>query len=77
MKQEKQIIKFVVCIKNEGYEVSLEKRKIYPVVPDAGAEKKGLIRMIDESGQDYLYPEQNFVPIELPQQIVKALDRAA
>lgn len=77
MKQGKLAKQFVVCIKNVDYEVSLEKRKIYPLIPDPDAEKKGLIHIVDESGQDYLYPDHYFVPIELPQQIVKALDRAA
>lgn len=56
-----------VCIDNEGYPASLELRKIYQVVADERATKHNLVRVIDESGQDYLYPQRFFVPIELPQ----------
>jgi len=57
---------FVICVKNEGYEASLEIRKVYDLVEDKGAEGYGLVRVIDESGEDYLYPKEFFVPIELP-----------
>jgi hypothetical protein len=57
---------FVVCLRNEGYEVSLERRKIYQVLPDADAAKHKQLRVIDESGEDYLYPQKLFAPIELP-----------
>lgn len=65
--------KFVVCIDNEGYEVSLERRKIYETLPDAGAEKRGHIRVVDESGEDYLYPKTMFVAVELPLATRKAV----
>lgn len=58
---------FVVCVKNEGYTASLEPRKIYQVLADDRAAEHGLIRVIDESGQDYLYPADYFAVIELPQ----------
>ena len=64
---------FVVCLKNEGYEVSLERRKIYRVVPDPEAGKHRQIRVIDESGEDYLYSQRFFAPIELPQLIRRAV----
>jgi hypothetical protein len=64
---------FVVCLKNEGYEVSLERRKIYRVLPDPEAGKHRQIRVIDESGDDYLYPQSFFAPIELPQSIRRAV----
>ena len=64
---------FVVCLKNKGYEVSLERRKIYQVLPDADAEKHRQVRVIDESGEDYLYPQSFFAPIELPQPIRRAV----
>ncbi len=64
---------FAVCIRNEGYEVSLEPRKIYEVLPDAGAAKHSQIRVVDESGDDYLYPEDFFAPIELSPTLRKAL----
>lgn len=56
---------FVVCLKNKGYEVSLEPRKTYQVVPDLDATKHRQLRVIDESGEDYLYPEDYFTPSEL------------
>jgi len=56
----------VVCVDNEGSPASIELRKIYVVVRDPGAEKNGLLRVIDESGDDYLYPEACFCPIALP-----------
>jgi len=64
---------FVVCLKNKGYEVSLERRKIYQVVPDAQAAKHRQVRVIDESGEDYLYPQDFFAPIELPQPVRRAV----
>jgi hypothetical protein len=57
---------FAVCINNENYPASLEKRKIYQVISDRGAAEQNLIRVIDESGEDYLYPNSYFVLIELP-----------
>ena len=64
---------FVVCLRNEGYEVSLEKLKIYAVVADAEAEHAGMLRVIDESGADYLYPGDLFETIELSPEIGKAV----
>ena len=66
MKQSNSEIRFVVCVDNEGYPASLELRKIYQVVPDLQAAGQKLIRVIDESGEDYLYSENFFVPIKLP-----------
>ena len=65
---------YVVCVKNEGYPASLELRKIYEVVPDASCAQQQLIRVIDESGEDYLYPAEYFVPIELPKPIEDAFE---
>lgn len=59
-------LKFVICLKNEGFEASLEIRKVYDLLPDAEAESHGMLRVIDESGEDYLFPESFFVPIDLP-----------
>jgi hypothetical protein len=64
---------FVVCVKNEGYPASLELRKIYEVLPDSKAAEYKHIRVIDESGEDYLYPSDFFIPIELPQAVEEAL----
>jgi hypothetical protein len=63
----------VVCVENEGYPVSLEKRKIYVALSDTPAGKHGLLRIVDESGSDYLYPETFFRPIELPQPVKRAV----
>lgn len=63
----------VVCIDNEGYPASLERRKIYVVVPDIVAEKRGLLRIVDESGEDYLYSKSLFREIALPDAVKKAV----
>lgn len=57
---------FMICVDNRGYETSLETRKIYEVLPDRTAERHHQIRVIDESGDDYLYPERYFAPVRLP-----------
>ena len=67
----------VVCIENEGYPVSLEKRKIYVALRDTPSEKRGLLRIVDESGDDYLYPKTFFRMIALPQSVKKAVLSAA
>ena len=67
----------VICIAITGYEVSLERRKIYVAMPDARAEKLEQIRVIDESGEDYLYPQEYFVAVALPHSIRKAVLEAA
>lgn len=56
-----------ICLDNKGYEASLERRKIYVAVPDDSAANFGQLRIIDESGEDYLYPAERFVVAELPQ----------
>ena len=69
--------KLVICLSNEGYEASLERRKLYSLVPDAEAKKHGLLRVVDESGEDYLYPEAFFLPVSLPATIRQAVLAAA
>ena len=64
---------FVICVRNEDYPASLEVRKIYKMVSDAEAESHNCIRVIDESGDDYVYPARCFVRIELPQTVKRAL----
>lgn len=64
---------FVICLKNAGYEVSLERRKIYRVLSDPEAAKHRQIRVVDESGEDYLYPQSFFAPLALPQAIRRAV----
>jgi hypothetical protein len=68
---------FVVCVNHNGYSASLEKRKIYLSLRDPTAEKHGLVRVVDESGDDYLYPKSLFRSIALPQAIKKAVLAAA
>jgi len=68
--------RFVICIKNKGYAAALEVRKLYQVITDDKATQLHQIRVIDESGEDYLYPEEFFVPVQLPQAAEKALRRA-
>jgi hypothetical protein len=63
----------VVCVENDGYAVSLEKRKIYVALRDAVAEKHNMIRIVDESGEDYLYPKALFRSIALPQAVRRAV----
>jgi hypothetical protein len=68
--------KFAICIKNDDYPASLEPRKAYQIVPDAEAAAHQLIRVIDESGEDYLYPAAYFVPIKLPKAAEEAFSFA-
>jgi hypothetical protein len=68
---------YVVCINNEGYEVSLEPRKIYRVLKDERARKSGQVRVIDESGEDYLFPAELFVSIKLPAAVAAHISNAA
>ena len=68
--------RFAVCVDNSEYPASLEIHKIYRVIPDKDAEREGDLRIIDESGEDYLYPGRYFVPIEVPQETERALMEA-
>jgi hypothetical protein len=72
MKRKKAELQFVVCVRNEDCE-DLELRKIYQVLPDEAAAEDGYIRVIDESGEDYLYLADYFLPIELSKDLEKAL----
>lgn len=67
---------FVICVKNSDYPASLELRKLYPVLPDATAEARHLVRIVDESGEDYLYPENYFVAVKLEEPARRAVRRA-
>ena len=72
MTEEKENTKFALCIENKDCE-DLEKRKIYQVLPDDEAEKEGYLRVIDESGEDYLYPQSYFIIVQLPDEAQEAL----
>ena len=69
--------RFAICIDNKDYPASLEFRKVYRLLPDADAKKDGFVRVIDESGEDYLYPSDYFVPIEVPKPAEKVLEAAS
>lgn len=69
--------RFAVCMQNEGYTVSLELRKLYQVLPDKDGTAHGYLRVIDESGEDYLFPAAWFSPVELPRAVEDALLVAA
>ena len=69
--------RFAICINNKGYEASLERNKIYVVKPDSEAEKDGDIRIVDESGEDYLYPADWFVAVEVPKAVQASLLKAS
>lgn len=68
---------FVVCVNNSEYPASLEMHKIYRIVPDEDARQEGDFRVIDESGEDYLYPSEWFIPVEVPNKLKTSLLRAA
>jgi hypothetical protein len=68
---------FVVCLSNDGYLASLERRKIYVALRDAAAERNGFLRIVDESGEDYLYARDRFARLKLPRGLQKALASAA
>lgn len=65
--------RFVLCVRNKEYPASLELRKVYQLLPDNPAARRRQVRVIDESGEDYLYPEDYFVPIKLPPVAEKAV----
>jgi len=69
--------RYAVCIENEGNEASLERNKIYIVLPDRQADADGLVRVIDEDGEDYLYPASWFVAVEVPEAVQTSLLKAS
>jgi hypothetical protein len=66
---------YVICLSNAGYPASLEPRKVYSTLNDEQAARHGMVRVVDESGEDYLFPSANFAPIVLPRKIELALNR--
>ena len=68
---------FVLCVRNDGYAASLERRKLYATLPDASAAKHDLVRIVDESGGDYLYPADYFLALRLPANVKLALSKAS
>jgi hypothetical protein len=72
----RRTVRYVVCVTNVGYPACLEKRKIYTTIVDAEAEKVGMVRVVDESGDDYLYPRDFFSEIQVSPALAKALAAA-
>ncbi|MDD5673571.1 MAG: hypothetical protein PHC61_05385 [Chitinivibrionales bacterium] len=68
---------YLVCVKNIGYDASLELSKLYKTIPDPEVEGHAQVRIIDESGEDYVYPKDFFMELELPAEVEQALSRAA
>jgi hypothetical protein len=69
--------RFVVCVRNTGYSASLEQNKIYVAIPDPDAERHGQLRVVDESGEDYLFSADRFVAIEVPAAVRASLLKAS
>jgi hypothetical protein len=72
-KKRRSSTRFVVCIRNDGYPESLELRKLYRVLPDSQAEMVGHVRVIDESGEDYVYPKGFFAQVQLSDPVKRTL----
>jgi hypothetical protein len=68
-------VRFAICVSNAGVPASLELRKVYRLVSDPAATSEGLVRVVDESGEDYLYPDKFFVPIEVPKAAARAFSK--
>ncbi len=77
MKPKSSSIKFAICINNSEYPASLELHKVYRVLPDEDAAHDGDLRVVDESGEDYLYPAEWFMLVELPREVERELLKAA
>ena len=75
MEQNSEKLTFMLCIENRDCE-DLERRKMYQVLPDSEASKEGYVRVLDESGEDYLYPGSYFIPLQLPREAQEALQVA-
>ena len=76
-RQDRLQVRFAVCIRNKGYEASLEVGKLYRVIPDQEAARHGHLRIIDESGEDYGYSSDRFFAIDLPKPLEKVLLKTA
>jgi hypothetical protein len=76
MKRVKPPTRFALCVRTQGAE-DLEPRKLYQILPDRAADREGYVRVVDESGEDYLYPADCFVPVRLPVAVVRNLEGAS
>ena len=77
MSTKKNMTRFVLCIRNDDYPASLEVRKIYELIPDEAAAARHFLRIVDESGDDYLYPESFFVAIDVPKAAARVFGQAS
>lgn len=68
---------YVICIRNDGYRASLEVRKLYQRLADPEADRYDMVRVVDESGDDYLYPSSHFVAVDLPAETGRTLEEAS
>lgn len=75
--KKKTARRYAVCISNKGNEASLERNKLYVLLPDPKAEADGLVRVVDEDGEDYLYPAGWFVAVEVPKAVQTSLRKAS
>ncbi|HEY6478337.1 MAG TPA: hypothetical protein VI456_17290 [Polyangia bacterium] len=73
MRRRRRTARYLLCIRNDSYPASLQTRRLYEHVSDKDAEARGLVRVIDESGEDYLYPEKLFATVKLPLPVVRAI----
>ena len=73
MKPEETSSTLAVCVDNTGYEMSLERRKVYPVLPDESATRSNYVRVVDETGEDYLFPASRFVLIPVTREVEEAV----
>ena len=73
MRRRRRTAQYLLCIRNDGYPASLQTRRLYENVSDKAAEARGLVRVIDKSGEDYLYPERLFATVKLPLPVVRAI----
>lgn len=73
MSSDTEQTRYVLCVSNEGYEASLVVRRVYQQLPDSDAESHELMRVVDESGEDYLFPRDMFAPISLPRTVSEKL----
>lgn len=76
MPERKASLRYVICLRNRGYRASLQVRRLYRMVADVDAERRGLLRVVDESGEDYLFPADFFVAVDLPKEVEKKLAAA-
>ena len=77
MASARKSCRFAVCVRNDGYEASLERNKIYALMPDDDAQRDGDLRVVDESGEDYLFSADRFVSIEVPLAVRTSLRKAS